>query len=163
MAQKRAIEENAAIVIVESDVIVEKHTLQKLFDETLSRTDCGLAASVTVDEAGEVNYPYEYAKRREQKVYNEKKHFSFCCTMISLKLLKAFDFNQLSTKKHWHDVTVSHASLKLGFNNYLFLDLPVLHRPHSSRPWKKMKQKNILKYWWLKFTGQLDKGNMIAK
>ena len=44
-----------------------------------------------------------------------------------------------------------------GFHNYLFINLPVLHRPHGSRPWKKLKYTNPLKYYWLKYTKGLDK------
>ena len=41
--------------------------------------------------------------------------------------------------------------------NFLFMDLPVVHRPHQRRPWKQLKYKNPLKYYWLKFTRGLDK------
>ena len=54
-------------------------------------------------------------------------------------------------------VTISHQSLKEGFKNYLFTTLPVWHRPHGSRPWKQLKYKNPLKYYWLKYTKGLDK------
>jgi hypothetical protein len=33
----------------------------------------------------------------------------------------------------------------------------VTHRPHASRPWKQLKYKNPLKYYWLKLTKGLDK------
>ena len=63
----------------------------------------------------------------------------------------------LDPSKNWYDVTISHESLKRGFQNYLFTTLPVWHRPHSSRPWKQLKYKNPLKYYWLKYTKGLDK------
>ena len=156
-AQQKAIEAEAGLLIVESDVVVKKDTLQSLFDGALERTDCGIAASVTVDEKGEINYPYLFAKGNENRIYPEKKHLSFCCSLLSLRFLKAFDFQQLDPKKNWHDVTISHRSLKEGFTNYLFTSLPVWHRPHSSRPWKQLKYTNPLKYYWLKFTKGLDK------
>ena len=71
--------------------------------------------------------------------------------------LKAFDFHQLNPEKNWHDVTVSHQSLKEGFKNYLFTTLPVLHQPHGSRPWKQLKYKNRLKYYWLTYRMGLEK------
>ena len=156
-AQQKAIEAEAGLLIVESDVVVKKDTLQSLFDGALERTDCGIAASVTVDEKGEINYPYLFAKGNENRIYPEKKHLSFCCSLLSLRFFKAFDFHQLDPKKNWHDVTISHRSLKEGFTNYLFTSLPVWHRPHSSRPWKQLKYTNPLKYYWLKFTKGLDK------
>lgn len=157
VAQQEAIEAEAGLLIVESDVTVRKETLQGLFDGALERTDCGIAAAVTVDEKGVINYPYLHAKGRENQVYAEKKHCSFCCSLLTVNLLKAFDFHLLDPTKNWFDVTISHESLKKGFTNYLFTSLPVLHQPHGSRPWKQLKYKNPLKYYWLKYTKGLDK------
>ena len=133
-AQQKAIAADAGLLIVESDVIVKKHTLQSLFDGALTRPDCGIAAAVTVDEQENINYPYLYAKGKEGKVFPEKKHVSFCCSLL-----------------------ISHRSLEKGFTNYLFTTLTVWHRPHGSRPWKQLKYTNPLKYYWLKFTKGLDK------
>lgn len=157
MAQEQAIAAGAGLLIVESDVLVRENTLQALFDGALERKDCGIAAAVTVDENGVINYPYQFAKGHENMVYAEKKHCSFCCSLLTLDFLCKFDFHQLDVEKNWHDVTISHQSLKDGFKNYLFTTLPVWHRPHSSRPWKQLKYKNPIKYYWLKFTKGLDK------
>lgn len=155
--QKEAIESDAGLLIVESDVTVQRNTLQTLFDEASERKDCGMAAAVTTDENGEINFPYLYAKGRKAQAYDEKKRFSFCCTLLTPTFLKAFDFHLLDPTKNWFDVTISHESIKKGFHNYLFVNLPVLHRPHGSRPWKQLKYTNPLKYYWLKFTKGLDK------
>jgi hypothetical protein len=155
--QQEAIEAEAGLLIVESDVTVQPNTLQSLFDGAIERKDCGMAAAITTDESGAINFPYLYAKGRKPKVYDEKKRFSFCCTLLTLDYLKAFDFHQLDASKNWFDVTISHESLNKGFHNYLFINLPVLHRPHGSRPWKQLKYTNPLKYYWLKFTKGLDK------
>jgi hypothetical protein len=155
--QQEAIEAEAGLLIVESDVTVQPNTLQSLFDGAIERKDCGMAAAITTDENGAINFPYLYAKGRKPKVYDEKKRFSFCCTLLTLEYLKAFDFHQLDASKNWFDVTISHESLNKGFHNYLFINLPVLHRPHGSRPWKQLKYTNPLKYYWLKFTKGLDK------
>lgn len=157
MAQKEAIEAKAGLLIVESDVVVKKNTLQGLFDGAVARPDCAIAAAVTTDEAGVINYPYLHAKGNENKIYAEKKHCSFCCSLLTLNFLQKFDFHQLDASKNWYDVTISHEALKKGFQNYLFTVLPVWHRPHGSRPWKQLKYKNPLKYYWLKFTKGLDK------
>lgn len=156
-SQREAIEQEAGLLIVESDVTVKPDTLQSLYDGACQRKDCGIAAAVTTDEAGQINYPYLHARGRENQVYAEKKHCSFCCSLLTLDLLKAFDFRELDPTKNWFDVTISHESLKKGFSNYLFTTLPVLHRPHASRPWKQLKYKNPLKYYWLKYTKGLDK------
>lgn len=157
MAQKEAIEAKAGLLIVESDVVVKKNTLQGLFDGAVACPDCAIAAAVTTDEAGVINYPYLHAKGNENKIYAEKKHCSFCCSLLTLDFLRKFDFHQLDASKNWYDVTISHEALKKGFQNYLFTVLPVWHRPHGSRPWKQLKYKNPLKYYWLKFTKGLDK------
>lgn len=157
MAQKRAIEQQAGLLIVESDVVVDKLTVQGLVDGAEQREDCGIAASVTVDESGVINYPYNYAKGHEGEAYKVDKHCSFCCSLLTSRLLNSYDFHNLNPDKHWFDVHISHISQDLGLNNYLFCNLPVLHRPHASRPWKQMKYKNPIKYYLLKFFKRVDK------
>ncbi len=137
--QQEAIEADAALVIVESDVEVRPDTLQGLFDGATARTDCGIAASVTVDDKGAVNYPYLYARGHEGEVYATKKHCSFCCSLLTPQFLRSFPFTELDASKNWFDVTISHEALRNGFTNYLFCSLPVVHRPHQSRPWKQLK------------------------
>lgn len=156
-SRKDALAEQAGLLIVESDVVVKKDTLQGLFDGAAAREDCAIAAAVTTDEAGNVNYPYLHAKGHEGQVYAEKKHCSFCCSLLTPAFMERFDFGLLDPSKNWFDVTISHEALKAGFRNYLFTTLPVLHRPHGSRPWKQLKYKNPLKYYWLKYTKGLDK------
>ena len=156
-ARREALAEDAAMLIVESDVTVRPDTLQRLFEGAQERKDCGIAASVTVDEQGLTNYPYLYAKGRKEGVYEESKHCSFCCSLLTPRLLEAFNFDELDPSKNWYDVTISHESVARGLKNYLFTNLPVVHRPHASRPWKQLKYKNPLKYYWLKFTKGLDK------
>ena len=56
--QQEAVEAGAALVIVESDVEVRPDTLQGLYDGAAARPDCAIAASVTVDAEGTINYPY---------------------------------------------------------------------------------------------------------
>lgn len=157
MCQRRALEADAHLLIVESDVVVSPETLQGLYDGAQEREACGIAASVTVDDAGEINYPYGFAKGHEGEVYEIKKHCSFCCSLLTNRLLRTFDFQQLNPEKHWFDVTISQRSRELGLKNYLFANLPVVHRPHQSRPWKQLKYKNPLKYYWIKFTKGFDK------
>ena len=156
-ARCEALAADAGLLIVESDVVVKSNTLQGLFDGAVQRPDCAIAAAVTTDEDGLINYPYLHARGRENQVYPEKKHCSFCCSLLTAKFLGQFDFEQLNPTKNWYDVTISHEALKAGFRNYLFTTLPVWHRPHGSRPWKQLKYKNPLKYYWLKFTKGLDK------
>lgn len=156
-AQREALAANAGLLIVESDVIVRPETLQGLFDGAAGRPDCGIAAAVTVNETGSINYPYDFARGLEGTVTPVRKHCSFCCSLLTPALLRAVDFNTLDASKNWFDVTISHASQAAGLTNYLFANLPVWHRPHGSRPWKLLKYKNPLKYYWLKFTKGLDK------
>lgn len=156
-ARVDAIREDAGLLIVESDVTVRSHTIQALYDGAQQRSDCAIAAAITVDVDGVVNYPYVYAKQHYGEVFATKKHCSFCCSLLTPDFLKKFDFGMLDASKNWFDVTISHEALKAGFRNYLFASLPVVHRPHSSRPWKQLKYKNPIKYYWLKLTRGLDK------
>ena len=56
-----------------TDVIVKKNTLQSLYNGALQQKQCGIAAAVTTDEKGIINYPYLHAKGHENQVYPEKK------------------------------------------------------------------------------------------
>lgn len=156
-AQREALAADAGLCIVESDVVVAANTLQGLYDGALLQAQCGIAASVTVDDAGAINYPYLYARGMENRVVEVKKHCSFCCSLLTPDLLRVYPFTELNPEKNWYDVTISHESRERGFRNYLFTNLPVIHRPHQSRPWKQLKYTNPLKYYWLKFTKGLDK------
>lgn len=151
------LQDDAAMLIVESDVTVRRDTLQRLWDSALEREECGLAAAVTVDREGRVNYPYLFARRHRNRVLDTRHHCSFCCTLLTDELLRRVDFGLLDSTRDWFDVTISHMSLESGLHNYLFTTLPVLHQPHASRPWKQLKYSNPLKYYWLKFTKGLDK------
>ena len=151
------LQDDAALLIVESDVTVRYDTLQRLWDGAMGREECGLAAAVTVDERDCINYPYLFARRHRHRVIDTRHHCSFCCTLLTDELLRRVDFGQLDSTKSWFDVTISHLSLVSGLHNYLFTTLPVLHRPHASRPWKQLKYSNPLKYYWLKITKGLDK------
>lgn len=156
-ARKEALDAGAHLCIVESDVTLRPDTLQSLLDGAAERPDCGIAAAVTVDESGAINYPYLHARGRENQVFATRKHCSFCCSLLTPELLRRFDFAALNPEKNWYDVTISHESITCGLQNYLFTSLPVLHRPHQSRPWKQLKYKNPILYYWKKFTKGLDK------
>lgn len=156
MAQREAVAAGASLLIVESDVVVGEDTVRRLVEEAAARPRCALAAAVTVDERGEVNYPYAQVRGRSG-VIEETKHLSFCCTLLTHAFLSAVDFGALNPEKQWFDVSISHMALRENFSNYLFCDLRVLHRPHGSRPWKMLKYSNRLKYYWQKFIKGRDK------
>lgn len=156
-AQQKALAEGAHLLVVESDVIVGSDTIQKMTDYAALLEKTGMVAAVTTDTNGHINFPYLYARKLQQGVIDTRKRLSFCCTMITNSYLAAFDFNELNPEKNWYDVFISHKAVELGFKNYLITSLPVQHLPHSSRPWKKLKYTNPLKYYWKKVTEKRDK------
>ena len=153
-AQRECIEKGKNLIIVESDVIVRESTIQEMHDAIKSRI--GIVAAVTTDVNGSINFPYEYAQRIKKDGIC-KKRLSFCCTLLTMDFLRAYDFEQLDPTKNWYDVTISHLSQKLGFDNILQVSNPVLHKPHSSRPWKQLKYTNPILYYWRKLTQGRDK------
>ena len=155
MAQQEAISSDSHLVIVESDVVVNTDTFQRL--QSVVRDDVGLVAAITVDEKGEINFPYLFARKWKNVDVVTKKRFSFCCTLLTNNFLKSYDFALLNPTKNWYDVFISHKSVELGFKNILQMTNRVLHRPHSSRPWKLLKYTNPLKYYWIKYTKGFDK------
>ena len=148
---------NTGLIIVESDVIVRPDTLVCLKAEAGARPDSGIVAAVTVDEEGRINYPYLYAKRKKGRNLDTRRHLSFCCSLLTPLLLEKVDFQNLNSEKDWFDVTISHMSLEAGLHNWLLCTLPVIHKPHQSRPWKQLKYQNPLKYYWRKLTKGFDK------
>ena len=153
--QQEVLENKQDLIIIESDVIVRPDTIDKLIVES-QKEKVGMIAAVTVNEEGMINFPYEYA----QKIKTDgpcTKRFSFCCTLLTNAFLQAYDFAQLNPEKNWYDVHISHMSVKLGFENILQVTNPVLHKPHSSRPWKQLKYTNPLLYYWRKLTQNRDK------
>ena len=156
-ARRQALDEGAHLVIVESDVTVRPDTLSRLVGEVAP--EVGMVAAVTVDTDGQINFPYLYARKliTHHSSLITKKRFSFCCTLLTNGFLQACDFDLLDPEKSWYDVTLSHRSLQLGYRNLLMLDNPVVHRPHSSRPWKQMKYTHPLRYYWQKITQKRDR------
>ncbi len=154
-AQRHALATGCHLVIVESDVMVRPDTLARL--QAQVHTGTGMVAAVTVDDRGAVNFPYEYAARLHGEAVAVKKRLSFCCTLLSHELLQAYDFALLNPEKSWYDVFLSHKSTELGFANLLMPDNPVLHKPHSSRPWKQLKYTNPLKYYLMKLLKRRDR------
>ena len=153
-AQRQCLEKEQHLVIIESDVIVKESTVSNMQKAVTAKT--GMVAAVTTNVEGVINFPYEYARKINADGIC-KKRFSFCCTLLTQELLQAYDFEQLDPTKNWYDVTISHLSQKLGFDNILQVSNPVLHKPHSSRPWKQLKYTNPLLYYWRKLTKGLDK------
>ena len=159
-AQQRALAENLHLVIVESDVMVQADTLNRMLAAV--QDEVGMVAAVTTDEEGIYNFPYHYLRNlryrfMRKKTFATKKRLSFCCTLLTNELLQKADFQHLDPTKNWYDVTISHWSLRLGLHNLLMLDNNVLHFPHGSRPWKRLKYTHPLRYYWRKLTQQLDK------
>lgn len=154
-AQQKALEEDANLLIIESDVLIKQDTIQDLLQHISD--DTGMVASVTVDKDGNINFPYLYARKLKGTCIETEKRLSFCCTLLTNQFLKAYSFELLDSTKNWYDVFISHKSTELGFKNRLLLNSPVVHLPHASRPWKQLKYTNPILYYWRKITQRLDK------
>lgn len=153
-AQRKCIQKGSHLVIIESDVIINHSTIATLLSGITPGT--GMVAAVTHDEEGNINFPYEYARHMNQDEPC-KKRLSFCCTLLTNEFLRTYDFEQLDPEKNWYDVFISHMSVKSGFENILQISNPVVHTPHSSRPWKQLKYTNPILYYWRKLILRRDK------
>ena len=116
-----------------------------------------MIAAVTTDIHGKINFPYLYARRYNTGTINSRKRLSFCCTLMTQSFLNSFNFDALNPEKAWYDVFISHKSIELEYKNYLLTSLPVLHLPHSSRPWKQLKYTNPIRYYFNKLINKRDK------
>lgn len=157
IAQTIALEKKCPLIIIESDVVIKPDTVNKLFEILKSKPKSGLIGAITVDQTGNYNFPYTFEKVKSSEIINTSHSLSFCCTLISLELLQKFDFKILSQNKDWFDVYISRQSKKMGFNNYLAKGVEVVHLPHSSRPWKHLKYKRPLLYYFNKLFYKRDR------
>ncbi|WP_346856791.1 glycosyltransferase [uncultured Draconibacterium sp.] len=146
-AQKIANNKKCALGIIESDVVIKKDTITNLITILSTQKNPGVVGAITVDNANNYNFPYNFEKIKSNEVVNTIHSLSFCCTLLSPDFLLQFSFNELADNKDWFDVFISRQSKKLGFNNYLAKGIEVLHQPHSSRPWKNLKYKNPVLYY----------------
>ena len=153
-AQRRCIEEKRDLVIIESDVIVRPDTISRLL--RAATPQIGIVAAVTTNQLGTINFPYEYAHKYTQDAPCRKR-LSFCCTLLTNAFLQSYDFAQLDESKNWYDVSISRMARRLGFENILQISNPVVHKPHSSRPWKNLKDTHPLRYYWNKLIHGRDK------
>lgn len=156
-AQRKALAANLPLIIVESDVVVEPNTFQKMVEALATHSQPGLIGAITVDENQVVNFPYLKFKHKKEASFSTDRSLSFCCTLFSITFLKAYNLMQLQDGKDWYDTSISMQSLSLNFKNYILMDVPVLHKPHGSRPWKKLKYSNPIKYYFLKLIKGRDK------
>ncbi len=156
-AQQLAISEGIPLLIIESDVNIQKDTISKLIERNKELKNPGMIAAVTTHENGKINFPYLYATNYAFQTISTVKRLSFCCTLLNIDFLKKYDFKQLNPEKNWYDVFITRQSIENGFINYLAMDVPVIHKPHSSRPWKLEKYSNPLRYYWKKFIHRRDR------
>lgn len=158
MAREMSLKKNTHLVIIESDVIVHPETITGLNRLADTLPNAGMIGSVTVDHEGKVNFPYLYAAKDGQTgTYISEHSISFCCTLLTNNFLQKFDFNELPETLDWFDVPITRKSRALGFKNYISKDFSVLHQPHGSRPWKQLKYKNPLLYYFKKFIFRRDR------
>lgn len=156
-AQRKALAANVPLIIVESDVEVAPDTFEKMMHCLEEQEKPGLIGAITVDENKVVNFPYLKFKNKKEPLFKTDRSLSFCCTLFSPAFLKAYDLMHLQDGKDWYDTSISQQSIASGFNNYILMNAPVLHKPHGSRPWKKLKYSNPLKYYFQKLIKGRDK------
>ena len=156
-AQQLALKKNLPLIIIESDVKIKPNTITQLLQFYKKNENTGLVGAITIDDLGKINYPYLKFKNKTNTIIDTKRSISFCCTLISLDFMKNLDFNNLNQKKNWYDTIISKKAIELNFDNYILMNTIVIHKPHSSRPWKHLKYKNPLKYYFYKFLERRDK------
>ncbi|AEL25905.1 glycosyltransferase family A protein [Cyclobacterium marinum] len=158
VAQKKALNAGVPLIIVESDVKVNRDTLAQLLQFAQEYPNAGLVGAITHDAAGKVNFPYlKFKQLKSMEPTKTNRSLSFCCTLINNNFLEKYDFTDLDNSKDWYDTHISQKAVELGFENFILPYLPVWHRPHASRPWKQLKYKNPILYYFRKWFLGKDK------
>ncbi len=145
------------ILIVESDVIINQNTITGLQDAANTLESPGLIGAVTVDADGVPCFPHAHLKGKTGSVIQLNSSISFCCTLLSRSFFDTISAASLSRKKEWFDIFLSKKARNSGYKNYILLNQKVFHRPHSSRPWKKMKYTHPIRYYLGKFFARRDR------
>lgn len=149
-SQKEALSQNKHLIIVESDVIIRPETIHSLLSFADQKEKLSMVAAITVDEDGEINYPFVPFKDIPEDTISTKRIMSFSCTLITNEFMKKCSFAELDSSKDWFDTILSEDAIEMGFFNYILKNVSVIHYPHSSRPWKYLKKKNPVKYYFIK-------------
>ena len=103
-AQRKALQEQADLLIIESDVLIRRDTIARI--RTARQDRVGMVAAITHDEQDKVNFPYKYAALWRKKPTFTIKRFSFCCTLLTKASLPTYPFAELNTEKNWSDVDI---------------------------------------------------------
>lgn len=156
-AQQLALKKNVPLIIIESDVKINPNTISQLLKFNKENKNIGLVGAVTTDDFGDINYPYLKFRNNTNSIVETKRSISFCCTLLSINFLENLNLKNLNQKKNWYDTIISKKAIELNFNNYMLLNTTVIHKPHSSRPWKHLKYKNPVKYYFCKILYRRDK------
>lgn len=149
-AQKVALEQDKHLIIVESDVVIRSETIPSLLEFANQQEKLAMVAAITVDELGEINYPFVPFKDVPEKIIPTRKIMSFSCTLITNAFMKDYSFANLDHSQDWFDTIISEDAIEMGFSNIILKETSVIHYPHSSRPWKYLKYKNPWKYYFIK-------------
>lgn len=159
LAQAQAVASGLPLIVVESDVEVQPHTLETLLQFQLDHQQVGLVGAITVDASGEINYPYLKFKNIDPQIgyFKTDRSLSFCCTLFSLPFLKEYSFKNLDDSKDWYDTFLSAEAIRQGYDNYVLFEGAVFHKPHGSRPWKQLKYTNPIQYYLQKIFKGRDK------
>ena len=114
LAQKRAVEKNLPLIIVESDVTIQPDTFTRMLEFNNEHTQSGMIGAITVDTYGKVNFPYLKFKNKKDAIIDTNRSLSFCCTLLTPAYLNKFDFKQLDQTKDWYDTVISKKSIEIG-------------------------------------------------
>src|SRR5690606_17248449 len=76
-AQARALKRNVSFIIVESDVKVKEDTFERMLNFETTHRESGLIGAITIDEAGDINFPYLKFKNEKEEIIRTKRSLSF--------------------------------------------------------------------------------------
>ena len=144
--------ENIPLIVVSPDVIVEKDTIQQLYEYQKLLTQSGLISAVLTNNNGNIDLPHLFARKYKRGINPVRKGVGFYCVLFSSDLLKKMDFLDMPAIKDRYDVWINRRARQMGFKNYLLTLCPVVNINASSLlSWFSRP----LSYFWMRLTGQI--------
>jgi len=151
-ARQTIISENIPLIVVSPDVIVEKDTLQQLYEYQKLLKKSGLISAVLTDGNGHIDIPHLYARKYKRGINSVRKGLGFYCVLFTHDFLKKMDFLDMPASKDRYDVWLGRRARQMNYKNYLLTLCPVVHVNASSL---LSRISRPISYFWMRLTGQI--------
>ncbi|MDR0547722.1 MAG: hypothetical protein LBG77_09145 [Dysgonamonadaceae bacterium] len=150
-AQQQALLAEVPLLWVSPDVVVNKDTVQELFEYRRFMERAGLISALVHDSKDIIAAPHLYAWKYNRGIVPTHQNVGLSCVLFTPRLLAAIDFGDLPDTEEAFDVRISKRSRRLGFRNYLITTSVVEQMSKYPDYRSGSKNRNLLTSLWKKW------------